>query len=322
MAHKSAYAGIDIGGTNIKFGLVDVSGNIIYKEQRPTMASKGAEPLMHLVTNIAEGLLYHAAEEDVEVQWLGVGTPGAVDAKTGTVIGLSPNIVGWQGTPIGKGLRDRLNLPVWVDNDANCTALAEARFGAGVGYKSIICVTIGTGVGGGIVLDGKLWRGANHAAGEIGHVSINFEGPLCRCGARGCVEAYCSSEAIIARTKGYLSIGMTTAFEEVLEGDLDNLKIKKLFAAVKMGDEVALRVIDETAELLATGLAGVVNLINPEIVLIGGGVADGGGGLVEAVSAAVRKRAFEVATERLRIARATLGNNAGFIGAGLRGVDK
>jgi glucokinase len=138
MSGKIANAGIDIGGTNIKFGLVDTSGKVLYREQRPTLVEKGADPLMHLITNISEGLLYHAAEEEYEVRWLGIGTPGAVDIKTGTVIGPCPNIAGWQGMEIGKILRDRLNTPVYVENDANVMALAEARFGAAIGYKSVV----------------------------------------------------------------------------------------------------------------------------------------------------------------------------------------
>jgi glucokinase len=319
MSENLAYAGIDIGGTSIKYGLVDRKGKILYRDQRPTMAEKGAEPLMHLVANVAEGLLYHAAEEEYEVRWLGVGTPGAVDGKTGRVIGPSPNIDGWQGMAIGEILSERLNMPVWVDNDVNAVALAECRFGAAVGYKSLVCVALGTGVGGGIVLDGRLWRGSNHSAGEIGHLSINPDGPRCRCGANGCIEAYCSSTAIIERANAKLTNGLTPVFEEVLEGRLKSLNIKKLFTAARKGDPVASEVIRETAEYLAIGLAGVVNLLNPDIVVIGGGVADGGAGFVETVAAQIRKRAFSSSTENLRVAGATLGNNAGFIGAGLLG---
>ncbi len=319
MAENLAYAGIDIGGTNIKFGLVDSKGRVLFKEQRPTMADKGAEPLMHLVTNIAESLLYNAAEEDCEVRWLGVGTPGAVESKTGKVIGESPNIEGWKGTVVGDILRERLNLPVFVDNDVNNVALAEHRFGAGVGFNSVICVALGTGVGGGLIIDGQLWRGGNHSAGEIGHIVINEEGPDCRCGNKGCLEAFCSSSAIVARARGKLQGGLTPAFENVLDGSLDNLNIRKLFTAARKGDAIALEVVNETARYLAIGLAGVVNLLNPDIVIIGGGVADGGGGFVEAVSGEIRKRAFGSAVENLRVAKATLGNNAGFIGAGLLG---
>lgn len=319
MADNLAYAGIDIGGTNIKFGLVDRKGRVLYKEQRPTLAEKGADPLMHLVTNIAERLLYHAAEEEYEIRWLGIGTPGAVEMKSGKVIGESPNIKGWHGMLVGDMLHDRLNLPVHVDNDVNNVALAEHRFGAGIGYNSVVCVALGTGVGGGLIIDGKLWRGGNHSAGEIGHIIIDEDGPPCRCGNRGCLEAFCSSAAIVERTRGKLQGGLTPAFESVLDGDIENLNIRKLFAAAKKGDEIALEVVNETAGYLGIGLAGVVNLLNPDIVIIGGGVADGGGGFVDAVSAEIRKRAFGSAVEKLRVAKATLGNNAGFIGAGLLG---
>ncbi len=319
MSENLVYAGIDIGGTNIKYGLVDAKGKVLFKESRPTMVEKGAEPLMHLVTNISERLLYYAADEELEVKWLGVGTPGAVDNRIGKVISLSPNIEGWQWMEIGRILKERLNLPVIVDNDVNSMALAESRFGAGVGYRSVLCVAVGTGVGGGLIIDGKIWRGANFTAGEIGHMTINYAGPQCRCGSRGCIEVYCSSEAIIGRTKAKLSNGLTEIFQDVLEGPLDGLTIKKLFAAAKRGDTVAVEVINETAVYLGAGLAGAVNLLNPEIVVIGGGIADGGGGFLEAVSAEIRKRAFSTAVENLRVARASLGNDAGFIGASILG---
>ncbi|MBU0982570.1 MAG: ROK family protein [candidate division Zixibacteria bacterium] len=322
MADNFAYAGIDIGGTNIKYGLVDPKGRIIHKEQRPTMVEKGAEPLMHLVTNIAESLLFQAAEEELEVRWLGVGTPGAVDSNSGVVVGPSPNIGGWQGMKIREILQDRINMPVYVDNDVNCVGLAESRFGAAVGYPSAVCLAIGTGIGGAILFDGKLWRGATHTAGEIGHVVIDPEGPKCGCGNNGCLEAICSSSAILTRTRKKLKGGLTTVFADVLDGDIENLNVKKLFAAVRKGDEVAREVINETAELLGIGLAGVVNLLNPHIVVIGGGIADGGGGFIEAVTAEIRKRAFDTAVESLRIAKAALGNDAGFIGAGILGDDK
>ncbi len=319
MSEDIVYAGIDIGGTNIKFGLVDSKGKTIHRELRPTMAEKGATPLMHLVTNISERLLCYAAEEEYPVRWLGVGTPGAVDFRTGKVIGPSPNIKGWHGMEIGRILRERLNTPVYVDNDANVVALAEARFGAAIGSDSVVCVTVGTGVGGGIILGGKLWRGADFCGAELGHVPISMDGPVCSCGQQGCIEAYCSSNAILGRTRARLKREMTPAFQSVLEGDLDKLSVKKLFSAHKKGDPVAAEVLDETARYLGTGLAGIVNLLNPRSVVIGGGVADGGGGFVEAVAAAIRERALASAVEHLSVVRAALGNDAGFIGAGLLG---
>lgn len=319
MTSKRVYAGIDIGGTSIKYGLFDKGGKVLFREQRPTLVDKGASPLMHLITNISESLLYHAAEEEYEVPWLGVGTPGAVDYRTGTVVGQSPNIKGWQGTKIGQQLKDRLNMPVIVDNDVNAMALAELKFGAAMGFSNVVCVTVGTGVGGGLILDGKLWRGTDNLAGELGHLSIDPAGPECRCGSRGCIEAFCSSSAIMERAQRKLSDGLSSIFEDVLGGSIDNLSIRKLFAAARKGDETASEVIAETAEFLGAGLASVVNLLNPEIVIIGGGVADGGAGFIEKVGATVRDRAFTAATENLKITRASLGNDAGFIGAGMLG---
>lgn len=319
MSENPVYAGIDIGGTNIKFGLFDSTGKILYREQRPTLAEKGPTPLMHLVGNIGERLLYDAAEEDYTVKWLGVGTPGAVDYRTGKVIGPCPNIEGWQGMEIGKILKERLNMPVWVDNDVNAVALAETRFGAAVGAKSVVCVTVGTGVGGAVIIDGKLWRGATWSAGELGHMSINFDAPIAHAGIPGTIEAYCSSQAILDRTKAKLQMRLSPIFEELLEGDLEKLAIKKLFVAAKKGDEIARGVVNETGTYLGIGLAGIVNLLNPEVVVIGGGVTEGGAGFVEAVFAELRKRAFNSAVEKLRVVRAALGNDAGFIGAGLLG---
>jgi glucokinase len=322
MSDSRAYAGIDIGATNIKFGLVDQQGKVLFKEQRPTLADKGPEPLLHLVANIGERLMLAAAEEDYQVSWLGVGTPGTVDFKSGIVLGMAPNIVDWKGTAIGPFLSERLNMPVWVDNDANVVALAEHRFGAGVGYRSLVCVTIGTGVGGGLVLDGKLWRGSSSAAGEIGHMPIDPNGPTCKCGKKGCLEVYCASSAILDRCRSKMPGELTPAFNAVLNGDPKDLSIKKLFAAARKKDEVALEVLSETAEFLAIGLAGVVNLLNPEIVIIGGGVADGGAGFVESVAHKLRARIGDPMAENLRVAKATLGNNAGFIGAGFLGEER
>ena len=319
MTEKTAFAGIDIGATNIKFGLVDGTGEVLFKQRRPTMVEKGVEPLMHLVTNIGESLLYNAAEEGYDVRHLGIGTPGAVDVSSGKVTGNCPNIPGWEGMEIGRILRERLNLPIYVDNDANTMALAEARFGAAAGHKSVVCVTLGTGVGGGVIIDGKIWRGSNGAAGELGHLSIDFEGPECQCGSSGCIEAYCSSRAMIERTRQQLAGGLTPVFKDVLEDDLENLTIRKLFVAARKGDEVAQATIADTARYLGIGLAGIVNLFNPESVVIGGGIADGGFSFIEAVKAEIKKRAFGAAVVNLRVTSATLGNDAGFIGASILG---
>ncbi|MEP0826914.1 MAG: ROK family protein [bacterium] len=322
MKNVDYYAGIDIGATNIKYGLFDSTGKIIFRDQKPALVEKGATPLLHLVTNIGENLLLHAAEEEMNIRWLGVGSPGIINNVTGEVAGACPNIPGWVGIKIGAHLKEHLNLPVFVDNDANAMALAELRFGAGKRFSSAVCITVGTGIGGGIIIDKNLWRGSNFSAGEIGHIVVKYDGKECRCGNRGCLEAYCASQAIIDRTKEKMKNGMTPIFEEVLSGDIQNLNIKRLFMAARKGDELALEVIEETGEILGAGLSGIVNSLNPEAIIFGGGIVDGGAGFVEATGAAIRKRAFPMAADNLRILKAELGNDAGFIGAGLLGEYK
>nr|MBN2277013.1 ROK family protein [candidate division Zixibacteria bacterium] len=322
MSESEYYAGIDIGGTNIKYGLVDSTGQVVFRDQKPAMVEKGAKPLLHLVTNIAENLLYRAAEEDLPVRWLGVGSPGTIDNITGEVKGASPNIPDWPGTPIGSHLSSHLNMPVYVDNDANAMALAELRFGALRRFNSAICITVGTGIGGAVIIDRDIWRGSSFSAGEIGHLVIDYNGPACLCGNRGCLEALCSSAAIIARTESRIKDGISDILQDVLNGEPKNLNIRKLFSAARKGDEIALSVIEETATILGAGLSGVINLLNPEALVLGGGIIDGGAGFIETVGAEIRRRAFGAATENLRILKAELGNDAGFIGAGLLGEYK
>jgi len=316
------YAGIDIGGTNIKFGIVDSNGDIVFKQQKPAMVEKGAKPLLHMITNIGENLLLRAAEDDLPVHWLGVGSPGTIDNITGTVLGASPNIPEWPGTELGSHLRDYLNLPVYVDNDANAMALAEMRFGAAKRFDSVICVTVGTGVGGAVILNREIWRGSTFSAGELGHIVVKYDGKKCKTGNDGCLEAYCSSDAMMERTAEKYKANPSDILKEIISDNVANLNIKRIFSAAKKNDPLALEVIEETARILGAGLAGVVNLLNPEAVVLGGGIVEGGAGFIEVVTEEIRRRAFQSATENLRVLKAELGNDAGFIGAGLLGEYK
>jgi glucokinase len=322
MSSHDYYAGIDIGATNIKFGLVDSLGNILFQDQKPALVEKGAKPLLHLVTNIAENLLLHAAEDELPINWLGVGSPGAVDNIAGIIKGKCPNIPGWVGTELGAHLKNHLNMPVFVDNDGNAMALAELRFGAARRFHTSVCITVGTGIGGGVIINSELWRGCSFSGAEIGHIIVKWDGIQCYCGNRGCMEAYCASEPILKRVRDKLKDGLTDIFQDVLAGDIDNLNIKKLFKAAKKGDEIAQTSIDETARILGAGLSGVVNLINPQALIFGGGIIEGGAGFIETVGAEIRQRAFPTATDNLKILKAEMGNAAGFVGAGLLGEYK
>ena len=295
------YAGIDIGGTNVKYGLFDSTGKVLYRDQKPAFVEKGAKPLLHLITNIAENLLIRAADDDLSINWLGVGSPGTIDHTIGMVKGKCPNIPDWVGTKIGPHLKEHLNMAVFVDNDANAMALAELRFGAARRFNSALCITVGTGIGGGVIINKSLWRGSNFSAGEVGHIVIDINGVNCPCGNQGCLEAYCASEAMLKRARGKMKNSLSETLSDLLDGNIDNLSIKKLFAAAKKGDEISLEVIDETATILGAGLSGVVNILNPDALIFGGGIAEGGAGFIEAVGAEIRRRAFPAASENLRV---------------------
>lgn len=322
MSQLDYYAGIDIGASNIKYGLVDSTGKVIYRDLKPSLVKKGAKPLLHMITNIAEDLLLRAAEDDLPIKWLGLGTPGVVDTKIGKVIGVSPNIPGWVGTELGEHLNEHLNLPIYVDNDANAMALGELRFGAGRRFNNILCVTVGTGIGGAVIINKELWRGSSFSAGELGHIVIDYNGPDCDCGNSGCLEKYCTGPVMIKMATDKLKDGMSEIMNEILSGEVKNLNIKKLFLGAKKGDKMALSIIEQSAKILGAGLSGIINLLNPEAIVFGGGVIDGGAGYIEIVGAEIRKRSFPTATENFRIVKAELGNNAGFIGAALLGEHK
>ncbi|MEZ5359054.1 MAG: ROK family protein [Candidatus Zixiibacteriota bacterium] len=314
------YAGIDIGATNIKFGLVDAKGNIRFKSKTVTPDATTPDKLFKSIQFCGEQLLITADEEGGEVGSIGVGSPGTVNIATGVVEGTCPNLPGWVGFHLRERLKERLNLPVYVDNDANCASLAELRFGAGQGYENIICLTIGTGIGGTLIINGRLHRGSTFAAGEIGHMKIavqrnghtEFEN----------LEKLVSSRAIVNEVRERLEEEMTPTFQNLLGDSIDSLTIRKIFTAIKRGDAIARDVITESGRLLGATLAGLINVINPQLIILGGGVAEGGADFVETVKETIREQALSTVSQNLEIVRATLGNDAGFIGAAFLGSNE
>ncbi|MFH1701435.1 MAG: ROK family protein [Candidatus Zixiibacteriota bacterium] len=314
------FAGIDIGATNIKYGLVESGGEIKFRGKTITPGNGLPNKLFEKIIYCAEQLLLEADDANLSVGHLGVGSPGAINIKTGVVAGSCPNIPGWVGFHLRDRLSEHLNIPVFVDNDANCAGLAEFRFGAGQGYNNIICLTVGTGIGGGIILNGEIYHGSNYSAGEIGHTRIiidksgGFESDI--------LESLVSSRAILTRVKNGLESEMTPAFQNILNGDMSRLTIRKVFRALKKGDKIAHDVISDSARILGVALSGIVNLLNPEIIIIGGGVAEGGYEFVDNVRETILSECLPVAAETLNIMPAQLGNDAGFIGAAFLGEGK
>lgn len=313
--NETLFAGIDIGATSIKYGLIDAKGNERYRSHTPTPKNSRPESLFAKIVRCGEQLLIEADDQSTTVNYIGVGSPGSINIETGVIQGCSPNIPNWVGFHLRDRMAEQLNLPVFVDNDANCAAIAEHRFGAGKGHKDIICLTVGTGIGGGLILNNEIYRGVNYCAGEIGHMVPwgDNEDP-----ADGRIlESLVSSRAILKRLTERLTGNITPAFAAIIGDDLSRLTIRKLFTAIKRKDEIAYEVLISSAEILGTALIGLVNAFNPEMVILGGGVVEGGSIYVDTVRKTIMTRALAPATADLSVVPARLGNTAGFIGAAL-----
>jgi len=306
--------GIDVGGTNVKLALVSPEGKIIYSNSIPTHAEMGYEYTVNNIKEAIRDLLKETDSQPTDIQGIGFGFPGQVDYKSG-VVRLAPNIPGWVDVPIAQMIEEEFGIPTRVDNDVRCAALGELNFGAGKGCENLICITVGTGIGSGLIVNGKLVRGASNAAGEIGHIKLQMhDGPICGCGDTGCMEAFASGPAIVAMAEDYIKGGKSTKFRELANPDITP---RIVFEAAKQGDPVAKRIYTIMGEYIGIGLSSVINLLNPEKVIIGGGVAASGEFLMEPIRETVKKRAMKIAGETVQIVPAELGNTAGVIGASL-----
>lgn len=307
--------GIDVGGTNVKIALVDTKGKIVYSNSVPTRAEMGYEYTVNNIKQAIYDLLKETKLTTKDIEGIGFGFPGQVDYKAG-IVRNAPNIPGWVEVPIAKLIEDEFKIPTRVDNDVRCAALGELNYGAGKGCENLICITVGTGIGSGLILNGKLVRGASNAAGEIGHIKLQMNGgPICGCGDTGCLEAFASGPSIVAMAEDYIKGGKSTKFREMANGSPITPYI--VCEAAKAGDPVAQRIFTIMGEYIGIGLASVVNLLNPEKIIVGGGVADAGDILLKPMTEALKKRAMKIAGSAVEIVPAQLGNTAGVIGSSL-----
>ena len=305
--------GVDVGGTNVKIALVSDKGKIIYSNSIPTRAEMGYEHTINSMKDAIRDLLKETKMKPTDIEGVGFGFPGQIDCKKG-VVRLAPNIPGWVNIPIASIIEKEFGIPARVDNDVRTATLGELNYGAGVGCENLVCITVGTGIGSGLVLNGKLVRGANNAAGEIGHIKLNMQGgPLCGCGDRGCLEAYASGPSIVALAEEYIRGGKSTKYRELANPDITPYIVA---VAAKEGDPVARQIFKIMGEYIGMGLVSVVNLLNPEKIIIGGGVADAGDILFDPIKETIAKRAMTIQRE-VEIVPAQLGNTAGVIGASL-----
>ncbi|HEY9898835.1 MAG TPA: ROK family protein [Pantanalinema sp.] len=305
--------GMDLGGTKIASALLDTNLDVLKSDTVYTRTGAGPEGVADQMAEAVERLTEGLGKE--AVLGVGVASAGLVEPGTGNIL-YSPNLQ-WRDVPLRQMLSDRLHQEVYVDNDVNMAALGELHFGAGKGVRHMVCVFVGTGIGAGIVIDGHLYEGANGFAGEVGHTTINWDGPPCPSGNPGCWESYASGTAMARRAREALEKGEPSIMSELVGGDLSKLRVEVISEAGLRGDALALRIIEETGELLGAGLSNLVNTLNPDLIVLGGGVIRGVPQLLELAEASVHRRALSDAVEALRFAKARFGREAGVIGAGV-----
>lgn len=302
--------GIDVGGTTLKLGLVR-AGKVLYQERIPTASvSKDPQALVDLLVVRVRSL---AQRSQTRLAGVGVGIPGLVDYPQGVVRSCA-NLAGWKDVPLKRILSRRLSLPVQVDNDANAMTLAEWGCGAGRGSLNLVCLTLGTGVGGGFILNGELYHSRNGPSAEIGHLPLARTGPGCSCGGQACLERYVGNQDLLRKVRRKLSLGVPSLIPKLLGGSLRVLSPELIDLACERGDPFARLVWEEAGFHIGLALVQVVNLLNPDRIVIGGGIAKAGRWLFPSIRQTVRRRAMRW-LDRIPIVPAKLGSSAGLLGA-------
>ena len=307
--------GVDLGGTNIAVGLVDEEGRIVATDSRPTKPERGYEAIAKDIADIAFELIKRSNLSGSDIKSMGIGVPGVADSEKGIVI-RAVNLF-WTKVPLAKEIRKYIDLPIYMGNDANVAALAEAIFGAGKGSKSSITLTLGTGVGSGFILDGKIYNGAHHFAPELGHIVIGDNGIRCNCGKIGCLETYASATALIREGKKAVEKNPNSLILKFANGDINSITAKNVIDAAKQYDEDAMRIFNDYVKYLAIGIVNVINMFDPEVIILGGGVANAGDFLIKPLKKEVAENILFKDLPYADIRKAELGNDAGIIGAAI-----
>jgi glucokinase len=308
--------GVDLGGTKILAAVVAADGKILGQAKRKTKPETGTESVIERIVKTVDDALVSAKVARADVRAVGIGAPGPIDPDTGTVL-MAPNLNGWENVPLAKTLSEQLGAPVFLDNDVNVGTLGEFVYGAGRGAKDVIGVFVGTGIGGGLIIGGQLRSGARHAAGEIGHMIVLAEGPYCGCGNRGCIEALASRTAIVSSLRMAVQSGRKTTLTEALAGGVERLSSGVLAQAWKSNDTLTVEVLTRVQYYLGLHLASLVNFLDPELIVLGGGVIEA---LGEDFLQPIRRVAYQHFTQRrdasqVKIVLSQLGDNAGILGA-------
>ncbi len=312
------YIGLDLGGTNLKAGIVDIaSGEVSGLETTPTLAKEGPEAVMRRMARLVDGMRATCASQGVEIGGVGVGAPGVLDMDSGLTLFL-PNLPGtWPNVPLRDTLSDLTGLPVRILNDVRAITYAEWRFGAGRGADTIACFAIGTGIGGGLVLNGQLHLGMGGTGGELGHQTIDLNGPLCGCGNHGCLEAYASGPAIAAMGLKAVTQGLTTRIGELAAYDLNRITTELIYQAAIDGDAIARDIFEQAGVSIGVAAANICVIIGPQKIVIAGGVSRAGDLLLNPIRRTLKERVHVMPVENVAVVRSSLGENAGVIGTAL-----
>lgn len=304
--------GVDLGGTKINTGIIDESGKIILSIKVPTLAKEGPYPVIERIKKSIYDVLIEANMKLEDIKGIGIISPGPIDSEKGLVVNPS-NLPGWDHIPIVKLLKEEFKLPVMLDNDANAAALAEYMFGSGRGLKNFVYITVSTGIGGGIIINGKLYRGTNSNAGEVGHMTINYNGPKCNCGNFGCFETYASGTAIARYAKKAVFDNRTTLIKE-LAGE-NEITAQHVFEAAIKEDPVAIELIDEEAFYLGVGISNIIAFANPERIALGGGVSKQWDMFYSRMMETINERSLKSMIDVCQIVKSELKDDIGILGA-------
>ena len=311
---KSHVVGIDIGGTKLAAVVADKDGRILQKVRKPTESEKGPQHAVQLLLGMVDEVLGLGELNRKDISGIGVSCGGPLDTKTG-IIYSPPNLPGWDALPLKDMIESEFHIPTVIENDANASALAEARFGGGRGYDYVLYMTMSTGIGGGIVANGKIYHGANDSAGEVGHQILLPDGPLCGCGQYGCLEALCSGPSIARRAQEAIGDQPHTQILGLVEGQVNRVRSEHVLQAAREGDALAMALVEETAYYMGWGIANLVNILNPQIVLLGTIAVAAGDLLLDPIRRTVTAMAMQRPLEAVKIMPAELGDSIGDLAA-------
>jgi len=307
---------IDLGGTKIFTAIISDKGQAIAIERCTTVANEGTKSVIDRLLSAVGQILDLNNVEPSQLNSIAVAAAGAIDSDRG-VVTLSPNLPGWSDIPLADIIQEKYQVDTFLLNDASAAALGEHRLGVGRGTENLVLLTLGTGIGGGIIIDGELYLGSNGSAGEIGHMIIDVNGPRCACGHTGCLEVFASGTAMARDAISRISHGERSSLVVAAEGKIEDITAEKIGVAAQDGDSLALDVIHKAATYLGAGMVNLVNIFNPDMIVVGGGVSGLGDLLLEPARQVVKERAFPIAVQTARIVTAQLGEEAGVYGAAI-----